>query len=54
MFVGILDKAGYSYDSLTYFGQVNIERFGDNNEKYYWDRPLGLVNPKSKINKIKN
>jgi len=52
MFVGILDKAGYSYDSLTYFGQVNIERFGDNNEKYYWDRPLGLVNPKSKIIKI--
>jgi len=54
MFISIMDKAGYSYDSLSYYGLVSVERFGDNDEKYFWDRPLGLVNPKSKIDKIES
>jgi lipopolysaccharide transport system ATP-binding protein len=48
-YFAILDKEGFPYDSLTYFGNVKIERFGYGNEKYFWQRPIGLINTQSKI-----
>jgi len=54
VYVTIMDKEGFPFDSIKYFGNVTIERFGDDGEKYFWERSIGLVNPKSKIIKIEN
>lgn len=49
MYFSVLDKSGYPYDSLNYFGNVKVENFGLGEEKYFWGRPIGLVNTKSKM-----
>ena len=50
--IGILDDKGYPYDYITNFGQLKIENFGLSKELYPWERALGMVNTKSKIELI--
>ena len=49
LYIGVLKKDGYSYDFIQSFGNLIIEKFGDDKAFYPWGNNLGFNNVSSNI-----